>query len=301
MKLSSSSSSVVYGTTYSILLGFGLLLHFISSPFIPSVLPRVYTIDLVLTCLLFLLGNFLFLSNNTYDLHWPLLPLVSAIYFPLAMHSIDSLSVKHVLLSMLVFLWSFHLIWQTLSSTDLVTHEDWRYQKMREQFKQHFLLFAFFALHILPMIEVLLGSSAMYYVYANRSRDAQLTLADALLLALICFGVLMENLADRQLREFRQRKQKSKDLKFSVLSTGLWQYSRHPNYLGEMIFWWGLFFFGYIHHAPIWCALGPLLITLMMIFGSIPMSEERMFRKYPEYKFVQQDIPMLFPIFHLTE
>ena len=303
MKLSSSTTSsfLVYGTTYLILLVVGILLHFVSLPWVPSVLSRVYMIDLVLTCLLFLLGNFLFLSNNIYDLHWPLLPLICAIYFPWATHSIDHLSVKHILLTALVFLWSFHLIWQTIASSEDITHEDWRYQQMRQEYKNHFLLFAFVALHILPMLEVLLGSSALYYVYMARSRDEQVTLLDAVLLAFILLGVILENVADRQLKEFRQRKKRSRDLRFSVLSTGLWKYSRHPNYLGEMIFWWGLFFFGYIHDAPVWCALGPLFITLMMIFGSIPMSEERMFRKYPEYKFVQTDIPMLVPTFRFTE
>lgn len=301
MKLSSSSSFLVYGPTYLLVLVVGILLHFVSLPWIPSVLSRVYMIDLVLTCLLFLVGNFLFLSNNIYDLHWPLLPLICAIYFPWATHSIDHLSFKHVLLTTLVVLWSFHLFWQTIVSSEDITHEDWRYQQMRQEYKNHFLLFAFFALHILPMMEVLLGSSALYYVYMNRSRDEQVTLPDALLLAFIFLGVILENVADRQLEEFRQRKKRSRDLRFSVLSTGLWKYSRHPNYLGEMIFWWGLFFFGYIHDAPIWCALGPLFITLMMIFGSIPMSEERMFRKYPEYKFVQTDIPMLVPTFRFTE
>jgi steroid 5-alpha reductase family enzyme len=296
-----SSSLLVYGTTYVIVLVIGILLHSVSSSVIPSVLWRVYMIDLVLTCLLFLLGNFLFLSNNIYDLHWPLLPLICTIYFPWATHSLDHLSLKHLLITTLVCLWSFHLIWQTIFSSEDITHEDWRYQQMRQQYKDHFLLLAFFALHILPMIEVLLGSSALYYVYLHGSRDEQLTLPDTVLLALIFLGVLLENVADQQLKEFRQQKKRSRELRFAVLSTGLWKYSRHPNYLGELIFWWGLFFFGYNHSAPIWCALGPLFITLMMIFGSIPMSEERMFRKYPEYKFVQTDVPMLIPAFHFTE
>jgi steroid 5-alpha reductase family enzyme len=124
-------------------------------------------------------------------------------------------------------------------------------------------------------------------------------MVDSLLLFIMFFGVLLENIADRQLGEFRRLKQKSKQQRFAVLASGLWKYSRHPNYLGEIIFWWGLFFLGYTYNAPLWCVLGPLLITLMMIFGSIPMSEERMFRKYPEYKFVQQRVSILIPTFGL--
>jgi steroid 5-alpha reductase family enzyme len=172
---------------------------------------------------------------------------------------------------------------------------------MRKQYENNFLIFSFFALHLLPMFQVLIGSSSIYYIYINTYLYQRLNIVDILLLLILLFGVLLENIADKQLREFRRQKQKSKEQRFAVLSNGLWKYSRHPNYLGEIIFWWALFFLGYVYNAPLWCILGPLLITLMMIFGSIPIIEERLFRKYPEYKFVQQRVSMLIPTFGLLE
>ena len=291
-----SSPVIVYAIIYSILFSFALLLHFTLLPFVASTLARVYLVDFGVTCCLFAVGNLLFASNNIYDLHWPCLPLTCTIYFHFATNPLAYLSAKQAVVLLLVLLWSFHLIWQTVASCDDIRQEDWRYQMFRKRYpRSAFLLFAFFALHVLPMLEVLIGTSSIYYVFVHSHRHENLTIADVLVLSFVALGVLLENLADRQLREFRRRKQRSRDLRFAVLAHGLWKYSRHPNYLGEMMFWWGLFFAGLMHDAPLWCGLGPLLITLMMIFGSIPMSEERMFRKYPEYKFVQQKTPMLIP------
>ena len=294
-----SSPLVVYVTVYSNLFLLAIVSHFILLPFISSPLSRAYVIDFCITCILFFIGNYIFSSNNIYDLHWPLTPLVCSIYFHFTYHSIEFLSFKRFLLILLICMWSFHLIRQTLFASSDIQHEDWRYQKMREQYENYFLLFSFFALHLLPMFEVLIGSSSIYYIYTNVDIDERLTIIDILLLLFIFISVLLENIADKQLNEFRRHKKQSKNLRFAVLSNGLWKYSRHPNYLGEIMFWWGLFFFGHVYNAPLWCALSPLLITLMIVFGSIPMSEERLFRKYPEYKFIQQRVSILIPTFGL--
>ncbi len=296
-----SSPLIVYLIIYLILFLLSIILHLILFPWISSSLYRFYVIDFYMTCILFLIGNFLFLSNNIYDLHWPLIPLISSIYFHLTSDSIEFFSLKRFPFIIIICLWSCHLIWQTICSSNNIQHEDWRYQMMRKQYENYFLIFSFFALHLLPMFQVLISSSSIYYIYINTHIYQNLTIIDILLLLILVFGVLLENLADKQLKEFRRHKQKSKEHRFGVLSNGLWKYSRHPNYLGEIIFWWSLFFHGYVYNAPLWCGLGPLLITFMMIFGSIPMSEERLFRKYPEYKFVQQQVPMLIPTFGLLE
>lgn len=287
MKL--SSPFWIYSIIYGICICFASLLHSLLSSWSSSTLNRLYLIDFLLTCLLYFIGNNLFRSNNIYDLHWPLLPLVSSIYF------LSNYSWKSVILIGIISIWSIHLMWQNISSMTDVYHEDWRYQMMRRDYGKCFPLFAFLALHLLPMFEVLLGSSSIYYI----SMDENFTINDWIAFFIMFTGVLIENLADKQLNEFRRKKSQSRQIRFAVLNDGLWKYSRHPNYLGEMMFWWGLFLLGYFSHAPIWYGLGPLLITLMMYFGSISMSEERLYRKYPDYKFVQQEIPKLIPTFGL--
>ncbi|CAF0847555.1 unnamed protein product [Rotaria sordida] len=292
-----SSPLIVYFIVYSILFLLSIILHFLLLSYISSPLCRTYLIDFCITCILFFIGNHIFSSNNIYDLHWPLVPLICSFYFNFTLHSIEFFPFKCLPLIILISLWSFHLIWQTIFSSNNINNEDRRYQMMRKRYENNFILFAFFALHLLPMFEVLIGSSSIYYIYNNIHIYESLTIMDILLLLIIFSGVLLENIADKQLAAFRRHKKTSREHRFAVLSSGLWKYSRHPNYLGEIIFWWGLFFLGYAYNAPLWCGLGPLLITLMMIFGSIPISEEHLFRTYPDYKFVQKRISMLIPTF----
>jgi len=91
----------------------------------------------------------------------------------------------------------------------------------------------------------------------------------------------LEAQADQELTNYRR----SQPPAGQTLTAGLRRYSRHPNYLGEMGFWWGLFLFG-LAAAPSWwwTLIGPLAITLMFRFVSLPLIENHMLEKRPDYK-----------------
>jgi steroid 5-alpha reductase family enzyme len=82
------------------------------------------------------------------------------------------------------------------------------------------------------------------------------------------------------------------------ITSGLWGYSRHPNYFGELSFWWGLYLFALAagQNSP-WMIAGAISMTLLFVFISIPMMEKRMLEKKPDYKEVQKNISMLIPFF----
>jgi steroid 5-alpha reductase family enzyme len=95
-------------------------------------------------------------------------------------------------------------------------------------------------------------------------------------------GTLIEKLADDQLFEFRKKKEGK------LIDKGLWYYSRHPNYLGEVLFWWGVFlliletiFMSFNLVYLIGC---PLIMHCMFLFGSCPWMDQHMSEKKPEYK-----------------
>ena len=81
-----------------------------------------------------------------------------------------------------------------------------------------------------------------------------------------------------------------------ILSTGIWAYSRHPNYLGEMGFWWGLYLFALAADLSYWWAVvGPLSITLMFYFISLPLMETRMRESRPGFAAHVQRTSMVIP------
>lgn len=98
--------------------------------------------------------------------------------------------------------------------------------------------------------------------------------------ALALFGILFESIADWQLTRFR----KNPANQGKVLSTGLWHYTRHPNYFGDACLWWGLFLIG-AETSLGWLALpGPLLLTwTLMKWSGAPTLEFRMRKTKPDY------------------
>ena len=89
------------------------------------------------------------------------------------------------------------------------------------------------------------------------------------LVTLVTAGaIILETTSDEQLRKFVKANPKPG----KIMSTGLWAYSRHPNYLGEIMLWWGLFLFALSADLSYWwVVVGPIAMTLLFIFISIPI------------------------------
>lgn len=99
---------------------------------------------------------------------------------------------------------------------------------------------------------------------------------------LAIFGITFESIGDGQLVRFRRNPEN----KGKVMRTGLWRYTRHPNYFGDACVWWGLFFVA-VDAGPIgWFALpGPLLITFLLTrVSGVPTTEGHLKRSRPDYE-----------------
>jgi steroid 5-alpha reductase family enzyme len=101
-------------------------------------------------------------------------------------------------------------------------------------------------------------------------------------------GIVLEAAADATAHRFR------KEHPGQVNDRGLWKYSRHPNYLGEITFWWGVFFMMLSVEPESWhFFVGPLANTLLFIFISIPLMEKRQLRNKPDYQTYREETSML--------
>jgi steroid 5-alpha reductase family enzyme len=95
------------------------------------------------------------------------------------------------------------------------------------------------------------------------------------------FGVLFESIADFQLVAFKADPANSG----KVLQTGLWRYTRHPNYFGDACVWWGLWLIAADVGQGLWSMPGPVLITLLLTrWSGVPTVEGSMRRKRPDYE-----------------
>ena len=101
--------------------------------------------------------------------------------------------------------------------------------------------------------------------------DRPLGLLDAVAGLVTLGAVVIETVADEQLPQLPRPAPAGE-----IMARGLWAYSRHPNYFGEIGFWWGIFLFGLAAEpGAFWCGVGAVAITVMFVFVSVPMLDER--------------------------
>jgi steroid 5-alpha reductase family enzyme len=99
-------------------------------------------------------------------------------------------------------------------------------------------------------------------------------------IALALFGILFESVGDFQLARFKADPSNAG----KVMQTGLWRFTRHPNYFGDACTWWGLYLIAADHGLGVWSAPGPVLLTVLLTrWSGVPTIEGRMRRKKPDY------------------
>jgi steroid 5-alpha reductase family enzyme len=226
-------------------------------------------------------------NSSMYDAYWSVVPPAVAVYF-VAVADDGANVLRQVLVLTIVWLWALRLTGNWARSWPGLHHEDWRYVDMRSGSAPYWVT-SFFALHLFPTVQVYLGCLALYpaLVVPNNPAGA----LDVVAALVAGAGIVFELVADEQLRAFNRTKAPG-----DVCDEGIWAWCRHPNYLGEMLFWWGLWLFALAADpAWWWTVIGPLAMTGMFLGASIPMMERRSFERRPTFAAYAERTPLLVP------
>lgn len=159
--------------------------------------------------------------------------------------------------------------------------EDARYRAWREEWGEHVVLRSFFQVFILQGLLLLVISVPVIRV--NASAGSPLTLWDAAGAAVWTTGFLFEAVGDLQLLRFK----KTPGHKGKFMTTGLWKYTRHPNYFGEVALWWGIYLIALSVPGGWKTVIGPLTITFLILkVSGIPLLEKKYEgnREFDQYK-----------------
>lgn len=229
-------------------------------------------------------------NHSMYDPYWSVAPPVLLFYWLGHPDTCpDGLPLRQVLVSFAVVAWGVRLTWNFLRGWPGLDHEDWRYGNIRKATGAWFPLASFGGIHLMPTLLVFAGCLS---VFQALSGSAPLGWLDLLATVWVFGAITIETVADNQLRAFVA----SKPPKGTILRTGLWSISRHPNYLGELGFWWGLFFFA-LAAEPRWLPLvGPLSMTALFVFASLPLIEKRSRERRPNWDRHVAEVPVLVPL-----
>ena len=262
MKQSRRRSFVFTIIVYALALAVGL---FVYGRMRGGVLFRVFAADIAATVFLFLVS--LPLENaSVYDPYWSVAPIV---ILPLAMRAFGVWNAGTIALLCCVTYWGVRLTANWAYTFQGYDHQDWRYTMLREKSGALYPLVSLFGIMLFPTLVVYLCLlPALHYI-----QFGGINLVTLLGFALCISAATLQLVADVQLHRF-QRQAKNRG---QIIRHGVWRHARHPNYLGEILMWWGVFVVLLSVRPSLWLlGIGALTNTLMFLLISIPMAESRM-------------------------
>jgi steroid 5-alpha reductase family enzyme len=261
---------VVIGLIYLIVTLLGILVFRLSKGAMSEML-ALFLADVVATVAVWGFGLF-YKNVSVYDPYWSVAPPVMftiwAIY-----KSVFTLPV--VLLLIAVWYWGIRLTCNWAFTFKGLSYEDWRYTRYRET--QSLILFQvtnFFGLNMMPTVLVFVAMLPGFGLFEGTASANIITWIGFV----ICItAATVQLVADTQIHRFRETHIGQ------YCDVGLWKHGRHPNYFGEITMWWGVWTMYASLYGLNWLIIGPVAMTALFLFISIPMMEQRQLQNKPGY------------------
>lgn len=231
-----------------------------------------------------------FRNSSFYDAYWSVAPIAIVGYWAIFVGA-DGNFLRQALVLGAVAFWGTRLTTNWAIGWHGLHHEDWRYVDLQHTTGPLYWLVSFAGLHMMPTLIVFLGLWPAYLAVISPTPANALDFAAA---AVAVGATFLEAGADSQLRAFRKRPPQQA----AVMQEGLWNLSRHPNYFGEITFWFSLWLFAIAADpAYAYTIVGTVAMAALFRFISIPMMEKRQVARRPGYARYQARVSMLVPWF----
>jgi steroid 5-alpha reductase family enzyme len=246
-----------------------------------SGLLRMGIADIAATLVVFL-ASVIFNNSSIYDPYWSVAPPV--MLFGWMLTTPGGFGLRQGVLLLCVSVWSIRLTWNWVSGWRGMDHEDWRYRGFRKRFGKLYWPVSLTAVHLFPTLVVFAALAPAYELIQNPGPFGIEHTAGALFMLT---GTLLSYAADKQMRVF-----KAESGSGQIMASGLWALSRHPNYLGELSVWFGIWLYA-AGSAPIYSAAGLLGMILLFNSYSIPVMEKKILETRSSYAEIQRQVPRL--------
>jgi len=250
---------------------------------------EILVADIAATIVIYIF-SLIFKNASLYDPYWSVIPLIIAGYVMFQAPA-DANEVRMWLVFLVVFVWSMRLTINWMRGWLGLHEQDWRYGDLREKTGKAYWIVNLTGIHLFPTLLVYLGCLPMI---PSMWSSAPLTIWDVLAVVVGIGAATIELVADEQLKQFK----KTNTDPANYMKSGIWAWSRHPNYFGEVTFWVGLFLFipavGFATYY--WTGIGALGMIILFVFISIPMMEKRNLAKRPAYQEYIDRVSMLIPL-----
>ncbi len=238
--------------------------------------------DVVATVVTFVF-SVIFGNASVYDPYWSVQPPVILAFFAIG----KKLTAFGIMLLIVVFFWGIRLTANWAYTFSNLNHQDWRYTMLKEKTGAFYPIINFIGIHMVPTLVVYACTLPAVYAIVN---GLEANIFSVIFLCVSIGAATMQGIADVQMHKFQ------KNRNGAFIRNGLWKYSRHPNYLGEILMWWGVALAVVFAVPSVWYLIaGAVFNTILFFSVSIPMADGRQSKKdgFEEYK---KETRMLLPI-----
>ncbi len=261
-KFSRAASFLIVTAVYIFAIAVGVGVYIIS-PFHFAI--NLLIADIAATIFVFIF-SVIFRNASVYDPYWsvqpPVIVTAFAIYY--------GLNFLGVILLIAIWFWAIRLTANWAYTFHGLEHQDWRYTMLKEKTGVFYPIINFVGIHLVPTL-VVYGCTLPAVFAIVYGWDANIFSVISCVLAVL--SATMQGIADIEMHKFKKQKVGG------FIRAGLWKYSRHPNYLGEILQWWNIGF-AVFAASNVWLLLlGALGNTLLFIFVSIPLADGRQSNK----------------------
>jgi len=193
-----------------------------------------------------------------------------------------------LILSLMILAWGIRLSFY-IYMRNLGKPEDFRYANWRKDWGKKQPWMAFYRVFMLQGAIMWVIATPIMFVFTNH--NSYPSILGYIGLFIFVFGLFFEGIADRQLKHFKSYPPN----KGKIITTGLWKYSRHPNYFGEALLWWGIGLYCFSVSGYWLSFASPLIMSLLLRFVSgVPFLEEK-YKNREDFKEYAKITPVFIP------
>ncbi len=283
------SSFIIVLFAYSLAFIAAIIVFFTLKSFFPDldVLLITFISDVLATLIIWGLG-IVYKNASLYDPYWSVAPVVIILCWLAALKKFH-IAPADLLFLIAISIWAIRLTLNWALRWEGLAHQDWRYTMLKRNSPRLWFFTNLFGINLIPTFVVFAALIPVYFGTISKDSVNFLTVFGFI----ICIAaVILQFVSDRQMDLFRRNNLSSTQ----HIDSGLWRCSRHPNYFAEITFWWGLWLMQLSLAFQMWFTVaGPIIVTLLFLFISIPMMEKHITASRPEYFEYKKRVSMLVP------
>jgi steroid 5-alpha reductase family enzyme len=251
---------------------------------------RILIAHIVATIIIYV-GSLVHNNSSLYDPFWSVAPIPITFYLFFTPGLSNIACLNKLFITFPIIIWSVRLTRNWFISWDGFSHEDFRYINLKKGNKLKLEFINFTGIHLIPTLQVNLSLTPLYFIH----NSVELNETNFLLMLASIFTMLavaIETLADEQMRLFKKDRLNDG----TTMTKGLWHYSRHPNYFGEVMFWVGIYLMAILTtETPAWLLIAPVSMLMLFIFISCPIMDNRSLERRHDYQSYMTKTSSLIP------